>query len=143
MASTPPVYDTIGRAYARHRRPEPRIAAQVTLALGAARTVLNVGAGTGSYEPTDKSVVAVEPSPVMAAQRPVGAAAVVRAVAEHLPFPDGSFDAALAVLTIHHWSDVVGGLKRSGPCGATAGQYSPSTPWCTRRSGCSPTTYPR
>jgi SAM-dependent methyltransferase len=113
VASTPPLYDTIGRAYARHRRPEPRIAAQVTRALGPARTVVNLGAGSGSYEPTDRRVVAVEPSPVMAAQRPVGAAPVVRAVAERLPFPDGSFDAALAVLTIHHWRDVVGGLREA------------------------------
>jgi SAM-dependent methyltransferase len=113
MAATAPVYDTIGRAYARHRRPEPRIAAQIGRALGEARTVMNVGAGTGSYEPADRLVVAVEPSPVMAAQRAVGAAPLVRAVAESLPFADGSFDAALAVLTIHHWTDVVGGLRET------------------------------
>ena len=70
-----------------------------------------MGAGTGSYEPADKAVVAVEPSAVMAAQRPVGAAPVVRGVAESLPFPDACFDAALAVFTIHHWSDVEGGLR--------------------------------
>jgi len=106
-----PIYDGIGKAYARHRRPDPRIAAQIRLALGDANTIVDVGAGTGSYEPADKRVVAVEPSVVMAAQRAVGAAPVVRAVAESLPFADGAFDAALAILTIHHWSDVAGGLR--------------------------------
>jgi SAM-dependent methyltransferase len=106
-----PIYDGIGRVYARHRRPDPRISAQVDSALGAARTVVDVGAGTGSYEPDDRRVVAVEPSLVMTGQRAVGAAPVVRAVAEHLPFADGAFDAAMAVLTIHHWSDAVAGLR--------------------------------
>jgi len=105
-----PVYDGIGRAYARHRRPDPRIAAQVGRALGGAGTVLDVGAGTGSYEPAGAQVTAVEPSPVMAAQRPAGAGPVVRAVAERLPFADRAFDAAMAVLTIHHWADVRIGL---------------------------------
>jgi SAM-dependent methyltransferase len=104
------VYDGIGRVYARHRRPDPRIAAQIERALGGARTVVDVGAGTGSYEPDDRLVVAVEPSPVMAGQRAAGAAPVVRAVAERLPFADGAFDAAMAVLTIHHWSDATAGL---------------------------------
>jgi len=103
------VYDGIGRVYARHRRPDPRIAVQIARALGDARTVVDVGAGTGSYEPVDARVVAVDPSPVMVAQR-TDRAPVVRAVAEHLPFGDGAFDAAMAVLTIHHWSDVAGGL---------------------------------
>jgi SAM-dependent methyltransferase len=111
VAAAAPIYDGIGRAYSRHRRADPRIAAQISRALGSARTVVDVGAGTGSYEPADKAVVAVEPSVVMADQRPVGAAPVVRAVAESLPFPDGSFDAALAVFTIHHWVDVTGGLR--------------------------------
>lgn len=111
MARATPIYDGIGRVYARHRRPDPRVAAQLERALGAARTVVDVGAGTGSYEPGDKRVVAVEPSLVMIGQRAVGAAPVVRAVAEHLPFPDGAFDAAMAVLTIHHWSDAVVGLR--------------------------------
>ena len=106
-----PTYDTIGRVYAHHRRPDPRIAAQVRAALGSARTVVDVGAGTGSYEPRDCTVVAVEPSAVMAAQRAAGAAPVVHGVAEHLPFADDSFDAALAVLTIHHWPDPVAGLR--------------------------------
>ncbi len=111
MTAKAAIYDGIGRAYSRHRRPDPRIAAQIGRALGSARTVVDVGAGTGSYEPADRVVVAVEPSLVMAAQRPVDAAPVVRAVAESLPFPDDCFDAALAVLTIHHWIDVPGGLR--------------------------------
>ncbi len=111
MPSAVPLYDGIGRAYARHRRPDARVAAQIEAALGAASTVVDVGAGTGSYEPADKVVTAVEPSPVMAAQRAVAAAPVVRAVAESLPFPADCFDAAMAVLTIHHGSDVVGGLQ--------------------------------
>jgi SAM-dependent methyltransferase len=111
MADGAPVYDGIGRVYARHRHPDPRIAAQIERALGAARTVVDVGAGTGSYEPGDRPVVAVEPSLVMAGQRAAGAAPVVRGVAEHLPFADGAFDAAMAVLTIHHWSDTLAGLR--------------------------------
>jgi SAM-dependent methyltransferase len=103
-------YDTIGHGYARHRRPDSRIARAIDEALGDAATVVNVGAGTGSYEPADRPVVAIEPSAVMIAQRPPDAAPVVRALAERLPFPGASFDAALAVLTVHHWPDVVGGL---------------------------------
>lgn len=111
MAHSTPLYDGIGRAYARHRRPDPRISAQIGRALGDARRVVDVGAGTGSYEPADTTVVAVEPSVVMAAQRRADAAPVVRAVAEGLPFADDAFDAAVAVFTIHHWSDVVAGLQ--------------------------------
>lgn len=99
------LYDTIGRAYAPHRRPDPRIAARVAAALGDAGRVLNVGAGTGSYEPAGRRVAAVEPSAVMVRQRPPGAAPAVRATAEALPFRGGSFDATLAVLTLHHWPD--------------------------------------
>ena len=84
-----PLYDRIGTTYTSTRRPDPRIAAAIRDALGDARTVLNVGAGAGGYEPTDREVVAVEPSPVMIAQRPAGAAPVVRAEAERLPFDDG------------------------------------------------------
>ena len=98
-------YDAIGTGYSRYRLPDARIAAHLTDALGDAASVLNVGAGTGSYEPTDRRVVAVEPSATMIAQRPRGAAPVVQARAESLPFDDGEFDAALAVLTVHHWSD--------------------------------------
>ena len=104
-------YDIIGRAYARRRRPDPRIARLIDSALGGARSVLNVGAGAGSYEPPERAVVAAEPSLVMIAQRPAGAAPAVRASAERLPFADGSFDAALAVLTLHHWPDVRAGLE--------------------------------
>jgi SAM-dependent methyltransferase len=98
-------YDTIGRTYVRTRATDPRIAAAIWGALGDARTVVNVGAGTGNYEPPDREVTAVEPSEVMIAQRAPDAAAVVQAGAEALPFEDDSFDAAMAVLTIHHWSD--------------------------------------
>lgn len=98
-------YDTIGGGYSRHRVPDERIAARISDALGDARTVLNVGAGAGSYEPQDRQVVAVEPSAAMIAQRPAGAARVVQASAEALPFADGAFDAAMAVLTVHHWTD--------------------------------------
>ena len=104
------IYDSIGRGYARQRRPDPRIAASLTAALGDARSVLNVGAGSGSYEPTDRRVVAVEPSAVMIAQRPPGSAPAVQARAESLPFADRTFDAAMAVLTLHHWADRARGL---------------------------------
>jgi DNA-binding transcriptional MerR regulator len=105
------LYDAIGGAYTATRRTEPRIAARIWDALGDARTVLNVGAGTGSYEPPGRDVTAVEPSAVMRAQRPAGAAPCVAAVAERLPFADGSFDAAMAVSTVHHWRDPVAGLR--------------------------------
>ena len=97
--------------YARGRRPDPRWQARVDAALGTARTVLNVGAGTGSYEPADRSVVAVEPSRTMIDQRPVGAAPVLQAIAEHLPVTDGQFDAAMALVTLHHWKDWAAGLR--------------------------------
>lgn len=103
-------YDTIGIDYARLRQPDPRIAARIEAALGNARTVLNVGAGTGSYEPVDRAVTALEPSAEMIRQRPAGAAPAVRGVAEALPFPDQSFDAVMAVLTVHHWTDQRRGL---------------------------------
>jgi DNA-binding transcriptional MerR regulator len=105
------LYDTIGSAYPATRRTEPRIAAKVWEALGDARTVLNVGAGTGSYEPPDRDVTAVEPSAVMREQRPVGAAPCVAAAAESLPFADRSFDAAMAFSTVHHWQDPIAGLR--------------------------------
>jgi hypothetical protein len=103
-------YEQHGRGYAVLRQPDPRIAARVHAALGGSRTVLNVGAGAGSYEPADRYVLAVEPSAAMRAQRPVGAAPAVDATAEHLPFDDDSFDSALATVTIHQWSDVQKGL---------------------------------
>jgi SAM-dependent methyltransferase len=105
------LYDRIGTGYTATRRTEPRIAARIDAALEDAVTVVNVGAGTGSYEPAGRDVTAVEPSATMIAQRPPGAAAVVQAAAERLPFPDGSFDAAMAVWTVHHWDDPAGGLR--------------------------------
>jgi SAM-dependent methyltransferase len=108
--SSGPLYDTIGTTYTVTRRTEPRIAAQVWAALGDARTVLNVGAGTGSYEPPGRDVTAVEPSALMRAQRPAGAAPCVAAAAENLPFEDQSFDAAMALATVHHWQDPITGL---------------------------------
>ncbi len=105
------LYDTIGRRYSAQRRTDPRIASRVWAALGDARTVLNVGAGTGSYEPPGRRVTAVEPSAVMRAQRPEGAAPCIPASAETLPFADNSFDAAMAVLSDHHWADPIAGLR--------------------------------
>ena len=105
------LYDTIGTTYAVTRRTEPRIASQIWAALGDARTVLNVGAGTGSYEPSDRDVTAVEPSAVMRAQRPADAAPCLDAFAESLPFEDQSFDAAMALSTIDHWQDPIAGLR--------------------------------
>jgi hypothetical protein len=104
-------YDTIGATYTVTRRTEPRIAEQVWAALGDAQTVLNVGAGTGSYEPPGRDVTAVEPSAVMRAQRPAGAAPCVAATAESLPFENQSFDAAMAFATIDHWQDPIAGLR--------------------------------
>ena len=105
------LYDSIGGAYTATRRTEPRIAARIWDALGDARTVVNVGAGTGSYEPADREVTAVEPSAVMRASRPAAASPCVAAAAERLPFPDQAFDAAMAVSTVHHWRDPVAGLR--------------------------------
>jgi SAM-dependent methyltransferase len=106
-------YDTIGRTYAATRRADPRIEAQLWRALGSARSVLNVGAGTGSYEPHDRDVTALEPSATMIMQRPAGSAPVVRGAAEHLPFADRTFDATMGVLTIHHWRDLAAGMAES------------------------------
>lgn len=103
-------YETGGQGYARRRQPDPRIAALVHSALGAARTVLNVGAGAGSYEPGDRYVVAVEPAAAMRAQRPRHLSPAIDATAERLPFDDDSFDAAMATVTIHQWPDLDQGL---------------------------------
>ena len=105
------IYDRIGIDYSNLRKPDSRIAAQIHDALGPASTVLNVGAGTGSYEPLDRQVTAIEPSMEMIRQRPQTAAAAGQGHAEELSFADGSFDASMAVLTIHHWSDKAQGLK--------------------------------
>jgi SAM-dependent methyltransferase len=114
------LYDVIGRGYHEYRRPDPRIARAITAPLGDAVPVVNVGAGAGSYEPTDRRVVAVEPSIAMIRQRRPGSARVVQASATDLPFGSGSFAAALAVLTVHHWPDRARGLAElarvaSGP----------------------------
>ena len=104
-------YDVIGAGYTRTRRTDPRIAAIIHAALGTARTVLNVGAGAGSYEPADRTVIAVEPSTEMIRQRPADAAIAVRASADNLPFDDDTFDATMGVLTLHHWPDKEAGLR--------------------------------
>jgi SAM-dependent methyltransferase len=103
-------YEQIGGVYNRHRRGDPRIAARIEAALGAAETVVNVGAGTGSYEPANRWVLAVEPSAAMRAQRPPGSAPAIAARAERLPLDDDSVDAAMACVTIHHWDPQDAGL---------------------------------
>jgi SAM-dependent methyltransferase len=110
-ASAATVMTLGGVGYAAHRRTDPRIAARIHAALGGARTVVNVGAGTGSYEPTDRWVLAVEPSAIMRGQRPPGAAPAIDAHAEALPLDDGSVDAAMACVTIHHWEPQEAGLR--------------------------------
>src|SRR5215510_7739860 len=104
------LYDTIGQGYPAHRRPDPRLAAAIAGALGAASSVVNVGAGAGSYEPVDRPVIAVEPSAAMLRQRRQGAAPAVQGSATSLPFRDAAFAAALAILTVHHWPDRARGL---------------------------------
>ncbi|HET6571721.1 MAG TPA: class I SAM-dependent methyltransferase [Solirubrobacterales bacterium] len=105
-----PAYDRMGIGYTEVRRADPRIEARIHAALGDAPVVLNVGAGAGSYEPRDREVIAVEPSPVMIAQRPAGLAAAIQGVAEALPLDDDSVDATMGVFTMHHWDDVERGL---------------------------------
>jgi hypothetical protein len=103
-------YGRIGKRYADYRQPEPKIAAAIVEALGNARTVLNVGAGAGSYEPTDRTITAVEPSASMRAQRPPHLPRAIDAAAERLPLPDRSFDASMATYSVHQWSDLQAGL---------------------------------
>jgi SAM-dependent methyltransferase len=128
-------YDTIGITYEQLRKPDHRIAAQINRALGSALTVLNVGAGTGSYEPADRQVTAVEPSIEMIRKRPASAAPVFQATADNLPFDDKSFDASMAILTIHHWPDKAAGLREMmrvtrGPIALLT--FDPShRPWLT------------
>ena len=105
------LYDRIGHGYSNHRRPDPRITALIREALENCDSVVNVGAGTGSYEPKDRHVVAVEPSETMIRQRPADSAPVIRASAMGLPFRDDSFSAAMAILTIHHWPDRENGIR--------------------------------
>jgi SAM-dependent methyltransferase len=132
------LYDRIGRSYAAFRRPDRRIASAIDAALGDAHRVVNVGAGAGSYEPEGRKLVAVEPSHVMIAQRPREAAPAVVATAEDLPFADASVDAAMAVLTDHHWTDRAQGLRemrRVARRRAVVFQHDPSVAgdfWLTR-----------
>ena len=105
------LYDRIGRTYTATRREDPRLAAAIDTALGEARTIVNVGAGTGAYEPAGRHVLAVEPSAVMRSHRPDDAAPAIDARAEALPIPDRGFDASMAVLSDHHWEDRAGGLR--------------------------------
>jgi SAM-dependent methyltransferase len=104
-------YGRIGSSYSRYRRPDPRIGARILDALGSARSVLNVGAGAGSYEPTDREVTAVEPSATMRAERPASLSEAVDAVAEDLPFADDDFEAAMTVFSVHQWRDPAAGLR--------------------------------
>ncbi|MEO8601227.1 MAG: class I SAM-dependent methyltransferase [bacterium] len=110
MVKTSAAYDRIGVGYTATRRPDPRIAAQIEAALSGCASVVNVGAGSGSYEPTDRRVVAVELAATMIAQRPPHAAPCLRGRAEALPLRDGACDAALSILSLHHWSDWRAGL---------------------------------
>ncbi|GAB5487327.1 MAG: class I SAM-dependent methyltransferase [Parasphingorhabdus sp.] len=105
------LYDKIGIGYASLRKPDARIAAAIHQALGDAKSVLNVGAGTGSYEPIDREVTALEPSAEMIEQRSPKAGKAYQGVAEDMPFADDQFDAAIAVLTVHHWTDLEAGLR--------------------------------
>lgn len=103
-------YGVIGSGYRAYRQPDPHIAQFILEALGDAATVLNVGAGAGSYEPIDRKVTAVEPSASMRAQRPSCLSTAIDAAAELLPFPDRSFDASMATFTVHQWEDLRKGL---------------------------------
>ena len=103
-------YGVIGRTYGDYRQPDSRIAQPVWDALGDACTVLNVGAGAGNYEPIDRDVTAIEPSASMRAQRPAALGAAIDAVAESLPFPDDTFDAAMTTFSVHQWGDLNAGL---------------------------------
>ena len=105
------LYDSIGREYAKLRRPDHRIATAIEAALGDAASVVNIGAGTGSYEPRGRTVIAVEPSEVMIQQRPAGAAPCLQGSAEALPLDTASADAAMAILSAHHWKDLERGFS--------------------------------
>ncbi len=109
-ASGSPVYDTIGQGYIAHRQVEPRWEAVINEHLGEGRVVVNVGAGTGNYEPVDRVVIAIEPSRVMVEQRASGAAPAVRASSSAIPLASDSADVAMAILTVHHWDDWEAGL---------------------------------
>src|SRR3954466_7530010 len=107
----PPAYDESRAAYTATRRPDPRIAAAIERALGDVHSVVNVGAGAGSYESPEREVIAVEPSETMRAQRPVGAPEAIDARAERLPLEDESVDAAMSILALHHWEAPIAGLR--------------------------------
>lgn len=132
----PALYDSIGKSYTNYRRPDPRIAAAIRMALGGARTVVNIGAGTGAYEPADRDVIAVELSETMIRQRPRNAAPVVQASALQLPFADDAFEASLASVTVHHWQDQLHGLREMARVAprAVIFTWEPSTSnsWLTR-----------
>ena len=104
-------YATIGPVYSKYRQPDPRIAAQILAALGDARAILNVGAGTGSYEPSDRTVTPVEPSASMRTRRPRHLPTAIDAVAEELPFDDESFNASMTTFSVHQWPDLSAGLR--------------------------------
>lgn len=104
------LYDTIGLNYSSQRQPDPRIAKRINDALGDAEAVLNVGAGTGAYEPTNRQVTALEPSAEMISQRQENTTTLIQGFAEDLPFDNNSFDASMAILTIHHWSNQAKGM---------------------------------
>ena len=130
------LYDQIGVNYSRYRQADPGIEAMVWQALGDAKTVLNIGAGTGSYEPHDRDVVALEPSPVMIAQRRRRSGFVVQASAMALPFGEATFDASMAILTLHHWADRERGLAEMkrvtrGPCVILTWERPPDPFWLT------------
>lgn len=108
-----PLYDKIGTRYSQYRKPDSRIEAAILREIGDRQRILNLGAGAGAYEPADRDVVALEPSAVMISQRSANTAPVVQGQAECLPFKDNSFDIALAILTIHHWSDLEKGLHEA------------------------------
>jgi SAM-dependent methyltransferase len=136
MESMVQLYDTIGTHYAKYRRPDPRIAAAITAAIGDAQRIVNIGAGAGSYEPKDREIVAVEPSETMIRQRSLGAAPVVCGSAMGLPFRAGEFDAGLAILTVHHWPDQRAGLlemaRVARRCVVLTWEPSASPSWLTR-----------
>ena len=99
------IYDEIGRNYLNSRSTDPRVLRALRSQFGGARVIVNLGAGSGSYEPDDLDVIAIEPSKVMISQRPAASSPVIQAVVENLPFADNSFDLAMGVLTLHHWSN--------------------------------------
>ena len=144
MAELGTRYERIGHGYARLRREDPRIAERICAALGDARTVVNVGAGAGSYEPRDRHVIAIEPSDVMASQRPAGLPPAIRATAGRLPLRDDSVDAAMAILTVHHWDDErEAGVRELRRVATGRWRSSPTCPRSATRCGWSRTTCPR